>query len=150
MAVRNNDSDTTYPIYDILQIVHFYKWFRLIVICLICSYFLGITWYIFVHDIFTTKWINPERKWEGVGDNPIDETFVYKYLTFDENYDGYKEYENYQICIRVVYFAITTLTTIGYGDLHPSTMNERILALPILLFGMQTTQEDSSRVVLQV
>ena len=37
---------------------------------------------------------------------------------------------------KVWYFAITTLSTIGYGDFHPVSIKERICALLILLFGV--------------
>ena len=40
------------------------------------------------------------------------------------------------ILIRCWYFAITTLSTIGYGDYHPVSTNERILAVPILMIGV--------------
>lgn len=34
------------------------------------------------------------------------------------------------------YFAITTLSTIGYGDFHPVSINERWIASFILMFGV--------------
>ena len=38
--------------------------------------------------------------------------------------------------IKVWYFAITTLSTIGYGDFSPVSTNERLIASFILLFGV--------------
>ena len=38
--------------------------------------------------------------------------------------------------IKVWYYAITTLSTIGYGDFHPVSVSERSLAAFILLFGV--------------
>jgi len=38
--------------------------------------------------------------------------------------------------IKVLYFALTTLSTIGYGDFHPVSIQERGLAAFILLFGV--------------
>ena len=38
--------------------------------------------------------------------------------------------------VKLCYFAITTLSTIGYGDLHPVSTEERIIILPILMFGV--------------
>ena len=38
--------------------------------------------------------------------------------------------------IIVWYFAITTLSTIGYGDFSPVSIEERIIASFILLFGV--------------
>jgi hypothetical protein len=38
--------------------------------------------------------------------------------------------------VKVFYFAITTLSTIGFGDFHPVSIFERVVASPILLFGV--------------
>ena len=38
--------------------------------------------------------------------------------------------------VKLCYFAITTLSTIGYGDLHPVSVQERVIILPILMFGV--------------
>ena len=38
--------------------------------------------------------------------------------------------------IKVWYYAITTLSTIGFGDLSPSTYYERLIACFILLIGV--------------
>jgi hypothetical protein len=38
--------------------------------------------------------------------------------------------------ILVVYFAFTTLATVGYGDYHPINKYERLLCSFILLFGV--------------
>ena len=41
-----------------------------------------------------------------------------------------------EILIKVWYYAITTLTTIGFGDLSPQSVQERIVASVILMFGV--------------
>ena len=38
--------------------------------------------------------------------------------------------------IKVWYFAITTLSTIGFGDFTPVSSSERIIASLILMFGV--------------
>lgn len=38
--------------------------------------------------------------------------------------------------IIMIYFSITTLTTIGFGDYHPRNNVERIIILITLLFGV--------------
>ena len=38
--------------------------------------------------------------------------------------------------VKVWYFAITTLTTIGFGDFSPQSVQERIIASGILMFGV--------------
>lgn len=42
----------------------------------------------------------------------------------------------YDMLVRVWYFAITTLSTIGYGDYHPVSTEERMMASLILMFGV--------------
>jgi len=37
---------------------------------------------------------------------------------------------------KVLYFAITTLSTIGFGDFAPVSIQERFIASFILLFGV--------------
>lgn len=38
--------------------------------------------------------------------------------------------------IATMYFSLTTLATVGYGDYYPSTMLERILSSLVQLFGV--------------
>ena len=38
--------------------------------------------------------------------------------------------------IKVFYFAFTTLTTVGFGDYHAITNEERIVSSFVLLFGV--------------
>jgi potassium voltage-gated channel Eag-related subfamily H protein 8 len=38
--------------------------------------------------------------------------------------------------IAVVYFAFTTLATVGYGDYHPVSNAERLLGAFVILFGV--------------
>ena len=40
------------------------------------------------------------------------------------------------VSIISTYFALTTLTTIGFGDLHPVTQWERLLMIFLFLFGV--------------
>jgi len=53
-----------------------------------------------------------------------------------------EEYEldkpNQDITIQMTYFAITTLTTIGFGDFHPKSNFERIIGTVLLLGGVAT------------
>jgi len=36
----------------------------------------------------------------------------------------------------LLYFAVTTLTTVGFGDFHPRSDGERIIVTIILLLGV--------------
>ena len=48
-----------------------------------------------------------------------------------ENPDG-----SFDKLMKVWYYAITTLSTIGYGDYSPVSTQERIMASFILMFGV--------------
>lgn len=37
-----------------------------------------------------------------------------------------------------IYWAITTMTTVGYGDIHPTTTEGRIVAVTVMLIGIGT------------
>ena len=41
--------------------------------------------------------------------------------------------------IKLTYFAFTTLSTVGFGDLHPRGNAERLLGFVVLLCGVLMT-----------
>lgn len=43
---------------------------------------------------------------------------------------------NFEILVKSMYYALTTLTTIGYGDMSPITISEKTMGCVILLFGV--------------
>jgi hypothetical protein len=43
---------------------------------------------------------------------------------------------NYEKAIISVYFAFTSLSTVGFGDFHPISNQERLLGAAMLLFGV--------------
>jgi len=48
----------------------------------------------------------------------------------DQHIHGQVASEMYQVC---VYFVLTTMTTVGYGDLGPRNVNERLFAMGLLV-----------------
>lgn len=50
---------------------------------------------------------------------------------------AYRELENWS-WIESLYFSVVTLTTIGYGDLHPTTDISRLFTVFYILFGVVT------------
>lgn len=40
--------------------------------------------------------------------------------------------------IEALYFTVATITTVGYGDLHPTTDASRLAAVGLLLLGVTT------------
>ena len=89
-----------------------FKVIKLILIILILSYFLGTLWFIFSKET----------------SNPGDFTFYNEY-ELDKNTPS----EN---LIIVLYFAFTTLSTVGFGDYNPKSESERIITTFILLIGV--------------
>lgn len=78
------------------------------------SYFVGILWHIIVCDLQSqpTQWIIGE---DGES-HPTFETFCS--ANFNE------EQSSFDRLVIVWYYAITTLSTIGYGDFHPISFTE--------------------------
>ena len=111
-AVKNNDETTRYNILRSLMLVQLYKIFRLVVIIFTSSYFLGIFWHIFVQDVQVTEYVEEDDYYSG----PKIPNFLTEKLGTDnpESTDTPP-----QVLVKVFYFAITTLSTIGFGDFHP-------------------------------
>ena len=49
---------------------------------------------------------------------------------------GLDEFSNTYQSLAVVYFAFTSLSTVGFGDFNPKSDSERLLCAFILLFGV--------------
>jgi hypothetical protein len=59
------------------------------------------------------------------------------YDTFDNFYLSEREIlENYPRLIIMLYFALTTLSTVGYGDYHPISNLEMMFASLIMMGGV--------------
>ena len=91
-----------------------YKIFRLIIIAIIITYFVGCFWYLISSSLNS--------------DDNSDISFVGAY--FD---DKTPMYDRLIICC---YFALTTLSTVGYGDLTPQTQVEMIFGIFVMLCGV--------------
>ena len=95
------------------MMLYVYKIVRLLIIAIIITYFIGCTWF-----------------------------YLCTILQEDENtfitYNALKEpgVELSHQLIVSCYYALTTLSTVGYGDYYPVSNNERILAVLIMLGGV--------------
>jgi len=94
-------------------VLYIYKIFRLLLIDLIITYFLAIFLYI------VSDQMNP-------ADAPL--TFI--------AYNSLAEMSVYDRVVRCMYFIITTLTTVGYGDFYPVSNTERIYIIFVQLIGV--------------
>jgi len=77
------------------------------------SYLVGTLWFI------TTRHLSK---------NPDAFTFFNEYELKDK-----KDWDN---LIIVIYFAFTTLSTVGFGDFNPKSPSERLITVGILLIGV--------------
>ena len=92
---------------------YIYKVIRLILIATTLTYFIGCLWYF----ITSSQTINP-------GPN----TFYNKF--------GLGDYSDQRKLIMCCYFALTTLSTVGYGDLTPVSNLEKIVGILIMILGI--------------
>lgn len=127
--------------------------FRLIVFILSLSYFVGAIWFIctkhftdldqlakFRAQEATLRYLQDETEEapevtptlisEVDLDDPVDKPFTF-YAQFDLDQN-----ENETNLILVMYFAFTTLSTVGFGDYHPKSEIERVINTFILLVGV--------------
>jgi len=96
-----------------------YNMFRLIVIALIITYFIGCLVYFIGMELNSQEDIDNQN------------TFVLEFNISDDDLysDGSK-------LIIICYFALTTLSTVGYGDFYPISSLEMILCVVIMLGGV--------------
>ena len=92
--------------------LYVFKIIRLIFIAILITYFIGCGWFYFC--------------------TLFDDT---EYNNFMVVYELKKYPVQHQIVISC-YYALTTLSTVGYGDYYPISNQERILGIVIMLFGV--------------
>ena len=103
--------------------LYVYKIFRLILFALIITYFIGCFWY-----FFCTIYQDEEHLVQEDSDH-INTTFI--------KYNNMAEMDDMHKLIVSCYFALTTLSTVGYGDYYYPVSNiERIVAVIIMLGGV--------------
>lgn len=101
------------------QTLFYYKVFRLLLIAFNATYFLGCFWYYI--SISQKNWAVKDVKgtWYEQFDLGPDSDMI----TSDQ-------------IVTSLYFALTTLSTVGYGDLFPVSQIERIFAVIVMLLGV--------------
>jgi Ion channel len=98
-------------------LMYSYKIFRLIIIAVIIIYFAGCMWYLISANVNNTR-------------DDLANSFITTYFT-DRNITS-----NSDRLVIACYFAVSTLTTAGYGDYFPQTQNEMIFCFIIMLMGV--------------
>ena len=61
-------------------------------------------------------------------DGPTPDSWILRYDLIDES--------NYKIYVSAFYFTVTTITTVGFGDMSPKTTNERIFVSCLMMLGV--------------
>jgi len=93
---------------------YIYKITRLVIVAITATYFLGCIWYYITRNNFS--------------DDTEESTF---YGTYELG-----KFDNWRQLIMCCYFALTTLSTVGYGDLVPQTNFEKIVGIIIMILGI--------------
>lgn len=136
------DEDNT-NIEMLLNISYGVKTFRLIMIIINISYFIGMFWLITIDYIDSFK---HERGEDGQLHNNCEKESDHHEEKEEEVlviHDFIEEYKlnacnvsDYRRMLVVLYFAFTSLSTVGFGDFHPISSVERLVCSFILLFGV--------------
>ena len=108
------------PVNFLMKISHALKIFELVILILNVSYFIGIIYLIVCQlNMNLGRLIDEESQME----------YFIEYFSI-ESFD--KSYNT----ILIMYYAFTSLSTVGFGDLHPRSDIERIFCSFMLLFGV--------------
>ena len=64
-------------------------------------------------------------------DIPDEESF-----TMQNEMEPFKEHTGMTIIVKVMYYSFTTLSSVGFGDMHPLNSFERILCAVAMISGV--------------
>lgn len=103
-----------------LSVKSIYKVFKLIMMTILITYFTGVLWIYFMMDNLNTDKNKEDRA-----------TFLHVY-----EIDTPSEPDEVYRLIMVMYFSITTLSTVGYGDFTPQSNVDKILIVCLQLAGI--------------
>lgn len=111
------------------------KTLKLIILIFNVSFFIGMVWLIYceISQDIILRW-RTNLTLEEIGHNQF---FLVEYEL--ENYPSEHEAQdksNFYKTITVMYYAFTSLSTLGFGDFIPQSDPERLLCAFILLFGV--------------
>jgi Trk-type K+ transport system membrane component len=48
---------------------------------------------------------------------------------------GFEDLNNFDLYITALYYTVTTITTVGYGDISAHTTTEKLLAICLMIIG---------------
>ena len=80
---------------------------------------------------------NEHERFHGEAMLSIDTSEIENNFLYNSDWKLNEPYmRNYEKAIISVYFAFTSLSTVGFGDFHPISNQERLLGAAMLLFGV--------------
>lgn len=50
--------------------------------------------------------------------------------------NGYIDYDDFTLYVTSFYFTVTTIVTVGYGDIHAYNTGERFISILLMLIGV--------------
>ena len=103
-----------------LNIISCFKTYRLMLIIFGISYFIGIVFFIFA---------------DLVNDIPISKPDYHEHFIQFYNLDVMSSFKQ---ALILIYYAFTSLSTVGFGDYNPRSDAERCFIAMVLLFGVLT------------
>lgn len=122
-----------------IYIINGFKLAKLFLLIIIFAYFTGMYWYIIIDIIGNPLYPNRTDDLS----NPLFSDFESKDINFIHVFDI--EHSNYHhddgnmdIILVNVYFSLTTLTTVGFGDKKPTNSFEALLCVLIFICGYLT------------
>ena len=110
------------------------KIIRLVLTIIAITYFVGQYWFIIVQMLCLSDIESGERHDYHLGHRLSGYSNFYSFLKNDD-WDLTKQ-DGIQQVINSMYFALTTLSTTGFGDLYPKTDKERLISTVVLLSGV--------------
>jgi hypothetical protein len=118
--IANDQLEDNNEIMAQIWIQTIFKTFRLVIIIFLISYYLGMLFYVF-SDIMND--IPPFP-----GDTHEMENFM--------TYNSMDAYSSKEKTIIMIYFSMTSLSTVGFGDFNPRSDLERLFIAGLLLIGV--------------
>lgn len=110
------------------MIVYGYRTFNLVVIILTSSFFFGIFFHIVIKDF--EDWEN--NKYFDVY-NAYVTFYTYDLYQLQDDDPGFSPQKS---LVKMWYYGITTLSTIGFGDFSPKSTLEKFLISIVMMFGV--------------
>jgi Trk-type K+ transport system membrane component len=49
---------------------------------------------------------------------------------------SFNDMQDYELYVTSLYFIVTTIMTVGYGDIHAENLSEKLLSILLMLIGV--------------